>query len=461
MSDDANDGASMCAQHPEVPGGTALKLAATDGSQFNTLRMPLIPVACWRLNTPAFAFDSSFVSPDFRGEVSTVKGIVAANPACPAALFGHCDPAGDDALNKTLGDRRAMAIYGLLTRQPDLWAYLYDNPQVGDDWDARMLQQMLAALPCGSGDAYYTDDIDGQYGPNTTAAVKQFQADKGLTPANGQAGTQTRKALFGAYMDWLCTADGDPLSSSKAPLMQPSDFLGGAGATAGDLPKMSLQSCGELNPIILLTSSQMTGPNKDARNAANAPNRRVLLFFFRKGTTVDPNLWPCHRVKESAAPCKKAFWPDGDARRKNGNEVREYKKTHDTMACRFYDRLARRSPCEGAVGQFLYVTAYPDPSCEEGAGNCTALCIADGDGNESFTLPAARAKVEDSGALSWTLDLRKLPTPTTQLFLVRDTKEPIGAPFDPVKLRNALAGDDLDTADATFDPRPAPAKGAS
>jgi hypothetical protein len=63
---------------------------------------------------------------------------------------------------------------------------------------------------------------------------------------------------------------------------------------------------------------------------------------------VDSSLWPCPKVKESNAACKSAFWPDGDTRRKNGDELREYKTTRDTMACRFYDRFARRSPCEGA-----------------------------------------------------------------------------------------------------------------
>ena len=50
------------------------------------------------------------------------RGSSGANEGCPAAIFGHCDPAGSDTLNKTLGDRRAIAIYALVTRQPDLWA---------------------------------------------------------------------------------------------------------------------------------------------------------------------------------------------------------------------------------------------------------------------------------------------------------------------------------------------------
>jgi hypothetical protein len=38
----------------------------------------------------------------------------------------------------------------------------------------------------------------------------------------------------------------------------------------------------------------------------------------------------------------------GDTRRKNGDTLKLYAETRDTMACRFYDRFARRSPCEGS-----------------------------------------------------------------------------------------------------------------
>ena len=113
---------------------------------------------------------------------------------------------------------------------------------------------------------------------------------------------------------------------------------------------MSLQGCSEFNPIVLLPASEMKASgNTTQRNADDAPNRRVIMYFFKKGTTVDPAAWPCPKVKEPLAACKKAFWPDGDARRTSGDELREYKNAHDTMACRFYDRIARRSKCESVV----------------------------------------------------------------------------------------------------------------
>jgi hypothetical protein len=379
VSDDSSDKTSLAAQH-EVFTRADFKVAPTDGStKFNAIRIPLIPVACWKLNDPAFAFDSSFVSPNFKGEIvptpgsdsaastgstaasatasmvdaplTTVSKIIATNQGCPAAVFGHCDPAGSDALNKTLGDRRAIAIYALLTRQPDLWAYLYDNAQVGDQWDLRMVQTMLAGVPDASGTPYYAGDANGTRDAATTDAVRRFQADAGLS-TSGEPESQTRNALFGAYMDWLCTPPSP--SATLAPLLQPTDFLGGQSAGRGDLPKMSLQSCGKFNPIVLLTKEEMggedttDGASKVQRNADDAPNRRVIVFFFEKGTAVDPSYWPCPKVKESNAKCNDAFWPDGDTRRQNGDTLRLYKVTRDTMACRWYDRFARRSPCEGA-----------------------------------------------------------------------------------------------------------------
>ncbi len=303
----AGDRASFAAQHSVYARGP-LKVAPTDGSsKFNTIRMPLIPVACWRLDDPAFAFDSSFVSPTFQDELASLSGIVAANQGCPAAIFGHCDPAGSDALNKTLGDRRAIAIYGLLTRQLDLWAYLYDNPQVGDTWDLRMVQTMLSVTADANGTPYYTGGWDGGHGPQTTDAVKRFQADAGL-PTDGDAGPSTRKALFGAYRDWLCTPPGGaPPAQGKPFSMAAADFLGGEGAQPGDLPKMSLQSCGKFNPVLLLSTDEMDKTKNPMRNAQDAPNRRVLMFFFPAGTKVDASVWPCPKVKDTNDACKSAL----------------------------------------------------------------------------------------------------------------------------------------------------------
>ena len=306
-------------------------------------------------------------SPD--SPLTTLSGIVSQNQGCPAAIFGHCDPAGRDALNKTLGDRRAIAVYALVTRQPDLWAYLYDNAEVGDKWDLRMVQAMLHKVRDANGQPYLAGDPTGVRDADTIDAVKRFQADAGLT-SDGDPGSKTRKALYGAYMDWLCTPtspaapSADPSTQPARFQMQPTDFLGGVGAQPGDLPKMSLQSCGKFNPILLLTTDEMggedttDGASKVQRNIDDAPNRRVIMYLFPEGTKVDSTQWPCPKVKETNDACKAQFWPDGDTRRKNTDTQRAYKDTRDTMACRFYDRFARRSPCEGGKS-LLFRLAVP------------------------------------------------------------------------------------------------------
>src|SRR5882672_7389063 len=114
---DFTSGGGMTARHPLAPAGSRRLVASTSMDGLNTIRIPLVPVACWRLNDPAFDFDSSFVLPRFRDEIvgtDARRGLAALlgdNTDCPAALFAHADPVGSDAVNKTISDRRAIAIY--------------------------------------------------------------------------------------------------------------------------------------------------------------------------------------------------------------------------------------------------------------------------------------------------------------------------------------------------------------
>jgi hypothetical protein len=335
-NDDLTSGGSATAQHPVVARGL-YRIAPTGGTEkFNSIRIPLVPVACWRLNDPAFAFDSSFVSPAFAPELQKLAALVQANPFCPASLFGHADPVGSDAVNKHISDRRTIAIYAVLTRQPNLWEEIYSNPMDGDAWGTRAIQTMLSTLKDANEKPYYGGPIDGDYGRYTTESVKRFQADAALA-VDGRAGRGTRKVLFGAYMDALGTDE-----SGNRFVMKPEDFLGGAADAGG---KMAMQGCSRFNPVVLLPTSEESAKS-GPRNEDNAPNRRVLVFLFRPDRRVDPGEWPCPRVKEPADACKDQFWPDGEQRRQNGKEERQYRVTRDTMACRFYDRFARRSPCE-------------------------------------------------------------------------------------------------------------------
>jgi hypothetical protein len=93
------------------------------------------------------------------------------------------------------------------------------------------------------------------------------------------------------------------------------------------------------------------------------------MFFFPPGFKVDTAKWPCPRADEGSAGCKKRFWSNHEERRKpKPEERRAYGRdpdfplaegTHDTFACRFYDRLARRSPCEAGFREWIVQLIVP------------------------------------------------------------------------------------------------------
>ena len=312
-----------------------LVLAPTDGQRSNTVREPLTPIACWRIDGVRFAFDSSFLGPESRAELAMLGSLRRSLGAAPMAIFGHADPVGDDAYNRELAARRARAVHAVITRDVDAWAQLFDQKLQGDDWGVRALQLCLEAIGLAPG------PIDGLFGQLTAEALRAFQSGSGIAPS-GFPDRATRAALFEVYMDHLCW-DG-----SGAPFrFVPEDFLGN-GADAGH--KQAVQSCGELNPVYVMSQAQhaelSASGRREERNAVNAPNRRVTILFFRPGAELDASSWPCPRLGEPGGACASAAWPDGSARRSATAEPREHAKGGRTFSCAFYDRLARTSPCE-------------------------------------------------------------------------------------------------------------------
>lgn len=351
MSTDDTRGAGFLAAH-DVDPDAPLHVAPSVGQELNTIRIPLVPIACWRMDDPRFDFDSSFVRPEARRELSDLAAQMAARPNSPATVFGHADPVGNDAYNKTLSGRRATAVYAVLVRDTALWEDLATHPFGGDQWTIRVTQRILGALarPSAPDEVYLPDHVTGHNDGLTQSIVREFQEDNGLT-ADGVVGPQTRRALFERYMDFLCVGpDGLPFRRA------PADFLG-RGADPGG--KAARQGCGELNPVLRVSQAdeqRFAQPaTKPERDAKNAPNRRVMVYLFRPGTRVEPASWPCPRVDEDAAACKAQQWPDGDVRRGAQAEERQYAHTRDTMACRFYEMFARRSPCEGIATRFTAI----------------------------------------------------------------------------------------------------------
>jgi hypothetical protein len=342
-------GGGAAGSHP-APTGRAVRAAPTTADKVNTLRIAIFPIACWRVEDIRFDFDSSFVLPDIADELALLAKEIeehkVGDKRPPLSIFGHADPIGSDDYNKKLSGRRAAAIYGLLTRRTDIWEDIFKHkgkftaPLHSDNWGLKSIQRMLAHVGHDPG------PIDGVMGSRTRAAVKSFQdSTRGELAVDGDPGPLTRAKLFKAYMDALCKdeAGGDFV-------LQATDFLGNGADETG---KADYQGCSEFNPDLLFSQEEedrfRRSIDKTERDAENAPNRRVVAFLYRPDLRVNPAKWPCPRAKEGFTKCKDRFWSDGEQRRSRRlpTERRRQEDTHDTFACRFYDRMASRSPCEG------------------------------------------------------------------------------------------------------------------
>jgi len=353
--DIGDTGAGHAAVHPKR---VALRVLAapSEHSEFNAIRPMLATVGCVRFDHPRFDFDSSFVAPGAREELAALKIMVDDHPGSPLAVFGHADPTGDDDYNKALSGRRARAVYAVLVRDTDAWEDLYSHPFGGDSWGARQVQAILTTLPTSDGTPYYNGAPSTSYSATATAAVKHFQADNGLV-TDGNAGPATRKKLFEKYMDWLCTDNEGAVFKRER-----TDLLA-RGADADG--KGDYQGCGEFNPVRVFSTAETAEFNKaadkTARDDQNGINRRVIVYLFEPGSRVAPTDWPCPRAKEGISDCKKRFWSNGETRRNPQAARRDYGKTQDTFACRFYQRLALASPCE-APGVLTVELLYEDGS---------------------------------------------------------------------------------------------------
>jgi hypothetical protein len=302
-------------------------VAPSTASEFNAIRLWKNPIACWKVEDIRFAFDSSFVTPDIAKEIAQLFELRARHrkfdPATQTSaypllsVFGHADPVGPphdpDSFNKALSGRRATVIYALLISNTDsasavgLWQQVAATEQWGSD--QRQTMQTATGLPDG------TPDSD----------------------------------LYKAYMKSLCPAN---MNLTKQ------DFLAQGADPNG---KGDYQGCSSFNPLLIFSQQKAHQFNQavqnndqagiEARNAANAPNRRVVILLFMVGSKVDPAKWPCPSASAGKAGCLKRFWSNGDDRRHNRlpDTDRKFDDAQDTFACRFYQRISDRSPCEAIL----------------------------------------------------------------------------------------------------------------
>src|SRR5262245_45432542 len=83
------------------PHPTALVGPSTE-EQKNTLRIALMPFACWRMEDLRFEFDSSFILASAHNELLLLVELLKAHPGALLSIFGHADPVGNVDYNKAL-----------------------------------------------------------------------------------------------------------------------------------------------------------------------------------------------------------------------------------------------------------------------------------------------------------------------------------------------------------------------
>jgi hypothetical protein len=425
------DESGVTASHPQTVVLPVIAAPVPDEQKarnFNAIRDPLVVLGCKELPNDHFEFDSSFVGPrsakafvNFAKLLNLHKERDQRKRFPPSALFGHADPTGSVGYNRMLSGRRATAVYGVLTKNPDLWDELFSQPYRGDDWGTKAIQTMLSISlitlqPSGLPEApFYQDDIDGGKTDATrratAAAVSAWREARGF----GKGATLTaaqRKRLFKEYMDAICNGPDFKLA--------PTDFI--AKAQGGRALKGDVMGCGEFNPRFLLTSAAVRAAEKDpdlrdARNEAYKVNRRVIIYVFKHDTEIDPRKWPCPVARsEDDAPCRNRFWSDGDKRRAEAEVERTFgedmkhlgadeqgqlvetpiEETGNTMACRFYHGFARNSPCEAKFREWVIRFKVPTFGGKLLTLKNRRFVATLG---ESASAPEIRGATDDGGAL--------------------------------------------------------------
>jgi hypothetical protein len=154
------------------------------------------------LEIPDVLFNHNSSVPCIDDKDTLIFGIVSArlfandNPDMELVAYGHTDSSGETEFNKKLSEERAKAIKALLDNDRDTYVSICSNRFKVEDY-----QTILSALTKLYGWSCDPGAIDNEDGPNTQAAVNNFQTDyatyygKSINE-NGVVGPQTWGAIF-------------------------------------------------------------------------------------------------------------------------------------------------------------------------------------------------------------------------------------------------------------------------
>ena len=197
-----------------------------------------------------FTFDRAFIEPCLMRVLKRVSNYAGSHGDEKLVIVGHTDEVGPSDYNRSLGDRRARTVYAALTygaapnAAVDEWDEIRRPRSAGETpsihegrggWGIVEYQYILQNL------GFYPGNVDGQAGPLTESAVRNFQQARGLS-VDGIVGNDTWRALIQAYLNhynlnmpatqflpncegeilkWLSCGEHMPLPDTPRPCSQP------------------------------------------------------------------------------------------------------------------------------------------------------------------------------------------------------------------------------------------------
>ncbi len=205
-----------------------------------------------------FEFEKSFIRPAAKRALRAIADFMRSTPASWRLLpIGHTDLQGSDAINTALGERRAKAVYGFLTGNPQdpanpsrsIWLNLYHDAR--ENWGAREIQYMLLDL------GYYCHHLTGVIDAETNRTISAYKNQAGL----GNNSTIDDVFLERLFTDYI-THEGATLPTHKF------------------LSTVNWLSCGKQHPLDIRGGTPFAGRSE--------LNRRVEFVVF----TNQPNPAP-------------------------------------------------------------------------------------------------------------------------------------------------------------------------